>query len=539
MSHRYTPEQHAFLQENAPGRRVNELHQLFVDRFGIQISLVAIKSYLSNHHIQTGTYRKYTQEHIDFIAENIHGTRFPALTEMFNKRFGMSISTNAMVSLADKHGLHNGIDSRFNTGWQPTQFRKGHVPANKGKKGIHLSPATEFKKGNMPQTWKPVGTESLRADGYIWVKIAEPHTWREKHRLVWEAANGPVPKGHKVIFGDGNRLNTKLDNLILVTDAQLVRMNQNGLIGCSVHLTKAGILVADIMAKAAERKKVGKKKSYKPKKPDAQVGAGSNTKVRSLVKTVKEILYAAYLVRGIDLRDDTPFEDICVIETPAGPLSEAAEVRTIWPIYGQLGYQVQKVELISNDTVTVDLMEVFNKRQNAVATYQEAQPAVKEEDNKPQVEQPSLGEAGPGEGPDQIQTDAAPGGTPAPEGREASQQEPPGQTDNDQDPKPGKGKGPRKGKAPGIWQKKTPEQPETDKDQRAFYKAEKDRILARLEECRGKQGVKYARLLSKAAGGKLSTEHILQMRAGCKFLMETWELLDAALDALEKQELAS
>ena len=29
-------------------------------------------------------------------------------------------------------------------------YEKGHVPWNKGKKGIHLSPQTEFKKGNIP-----------------------------------------------------------------------------------------------------------------------------------------------------------------------------------------------------------------------------------------------------------------------------------------------------------------------------------------------------------------------------------------------------
>jgi hypothetical protein len=46
-------------------------------------------------------------------------------------------------------------------------------------------------------------------------------TWRPKHHLVWESHHGqPIPKGHAVIFGDGNNRNFDPDNLILVSRAQ-------------------------------------------------------------------------------------------------------------------------------------------------------------------------------------------------------------------------------------------------------------------------------------------------------------------------------
>lgn len=38
-----------------------------------------------------------------------------------------------------------------------------------------------------------------------------------KHRFLWETANGPIPKGHKVIFADGDKTNITLDNLIMVS----------------------------------------------------------------------------------------------------------------------------------------------------------------------------------------------------------------------------------------------------------------------------------------------------------------------------------
>jgi len=42
---------------------------------------------------------------------------------------------------------------------------------------------------------------------------------------MWEAQNGPVPRGHIVVFKDGNRENLVLDNFELVTRQELMRRN--------------------------------------------------------------------------------------------------------------------------------------------------------------------------------------------------------------------------------------------------------------------------------------------------------------------------
>jgi hypothetical protein len=62
----------------------------------------------------------------------------------------------------------------------------------------------------------PIGTERMNGD-YIQVKVAEPNSWRSKHHLVWEEANGPLPDGHRLIFADGNPQNIALDNLVLMS----------------------------------------------------------------------------------------------------------------------------------------------------------------------------------------------------------------------------------------------------------------------------------------------------------------------------------
>jgi hypothetical protein len=115
---------------------------------------------------------------------------------------------------------------------QNTRFSKGHTPFNKGVKGLtgnHPNTRkTQFTKGTVSPNWRPVGSERVTRDGYIEVKIAEGmFQWRLKHRVVWEQANGPIPKGHAVVFRDRDRTNCEIENLMLVTRRFL--MNQNTL----------------------------------------------------------------------------------------------------------------------------------------------------------------------------------------------------------------------------------------------------------------------------------------------------------------------
>ena len=107
----------------------------------------------------------------------------------------------------------------------------------------------------MPYNYKPVGTERINGDGYIYIKVADPRTWKAKHRIIWEEVNGVVPKGHALIFADGNRLNVVFENLVLVSKRQLAVMNKHRLIAQDADLTKTGVIVADVYLKIGERKR--------------------------------------------------------------------------------------------------------------------------------------------------------------------------------------------------------------------------------------------------------------------------------------------
>lgn len=111
----------------------------------------------------------------------------------------------------------------YNVLMTDTRFKKGHQTWNKNLKGIHLSPATEFKKGQQGTNWVPVGATTVRMyHGAMrtYQKVAEPNTWRLRSQVVWEAANGPLPKGHIIHHKDRNVLNDDLANLELLSRSE-------------------------------------------------------------------------------------------------------------------------------------------------------------------------------------------------------------------------------------------------------------------------------------------------------------------------------
>ena len=98
-----------------------------------------------------------------------------------------------------------------------TRFPKGHIPDNKGKRVYpevyEKMSSTMFKKGHTPANHREVGSERINKDGYIEIKVAESKRWRLKHRIIWEQANGEIPKGHNVQFKNHNPQDCRIENL--------------------------------------------------------------------------------------------------------------------------------------------------------------------------------------------------------------------------------------------------------------------------------------------------------------------------------------
>ena len=146
---------------------------------------------------------------------------------LFNERFGTDTTGQQIRTFVHNRGIISG-----RTG----QFEKGHRPWNKNTKGLTGANKTSFKKGNNPPNRKPLWSERVcPKDGFVSMKIPEkdpytvfPTRYKHKHVYVWEQANGPVPKDMVVAFKDCDKTHCELKNLMLISRAELLCLNQHG-----------------------------------------------------------------------------------------------------------------------------------------------------------------------------------------------------------------------------------------------------------------------------------------------------------------------
>lgn len=163
---------------------------------------------------------EYTKLHTSFLKKH-EGMPRKELTALFNAEFGTHQSAKAIKSKCKTMGLKCSSDGRF---------QKGAASFNKGTKGLTSANKTSFQSGSIPLNKKEVGSITKRTDKngytYQWIKIAEPNKWQTYHAYLWEQEYGKIQKGFCVIFKDKNPSNTSLDNLMLVSRNELVRLNQ-------------------------------------------------------------------------------------------------------------------------------------------------------------------------------------------------------------------------------------------------------------------------------------------------------------------------
>lgn len=135
------------------------------------------------------------------------------------------VSPSNYAALCKRNGWTTGRDGRF---------VEGHESYNKGRKGYHAPGAEKgwFRKGQEPHNTRYLGHERVSKDGYVEVSVAEPnpHTgyprrYVQKHRWLWEQANGPVPDGMVLKCLDGDKLNTDPSNWEAIPRALLPRLN--------------------------------------------------------------------------------------------------------------------------------------------------------------------------------------------------------------------------------------------------------------------------------------------------------------------------
>lgn len=172
--------------------------------------------------------KKWTPEMEETMRREYADSDTAALAE----RFGATV--NATYHKARSLGLRKsrqykaeiGLKACANLGVFQKGFQPGHKTWNAGMKGLQLgNPENLFKPGNRPWHARAVGSRRIDDEGYHLIKVAEPNHWRREHKVIWEHAHGPIPKGSVTVFRDGNKNNLDLENLELVSRAELMRRN--------------------------------------------------------------------------------------------------------------------------------------------------------------------------------------------------------------------------------------------------------------------------------------------------------------------------
>ncbi|MGK4359195.1 HNH endonuclease signature motif containing protein [Ectopseudomonas chengduensis] len=163
------------------------------------------------------------------------------LTEVLADELGRSVSK--VLAKANLMGLHKSqafieqhcrnLDPETGAAFR---FQKGHTTWNKGMKGWKAggrSAETRFTKGQVngraAQLLQPIGAERTTKDGIRQRKVRDDgppqQRWKSVHSIMWEERNGPIPKGHIVVFRDGNTTHIEHENFELITRAELMRRN--------------------------------------------------------------------------------------------------------------------------------------------------------------------------------------------------------------------------------------------------------------------------------------------------------------------------
>ena len=191
---------------------------------------------------------KWSEEEIEFIREIYPFYENKEISKMVKEKFGFDVSIRNLQNVRNKYKIPKKVIP--NSGC----YRKGDVPWNKGRE---MSDETKekvkktwFKKGQIPKNHRPLGSTRIDKDGYKLIKIAEPNKWALYHRCLYEEKHGEkLKKNEAVIFADGDKTNFDLDNLVKVSRANLLYLNNNKLIFDDSELTKTGVNISKVVEK--------------------------------------------------------------------------------------------------------------------------------------------------------------------------------------------------------------------------------------------------------------------------------------------------
>lgn len=155
--------------------------------------------------------------------------------QIYNRAEQLGLRKSAAYMAQERERANRALTE----GGKASRFVKGQTSWNKGRQFDPggRSHETRFKPGRPAEesrNYRPIGSHRITS-GNVERKVSDDpnvypaRRWVPVHRLVWEAAHGPVSEGYVVVFRAGmhttdpDRITT--DRLELVDRAELMRRN--------------------------------------------------------------------------------------------------------------------------------------------------------------------------------------------------------------------------------------------------------------------------------------------------------------------------
>jgi hypothetical protein len=172
----------------------------------------------------------------DRIVERLRTTQVTQAALMREYRCGHAALMAAVLSRITRGPWRRIARQKLAAGGHAGRFRKGHATWNKGRKGRSYPGcrATQFRpgvlRGQAARNYRPVGTILVCPGDPKWsrrkrqpmrlIKVRDEgkksRQWIPYARHLWQQAHGPVPPGRFVVHANGDSMDDRLENLILL-----------------------------------------------------------------------------------------------------------------------------------------------------------------------------------------------------------------------------------------------------------------------------------------------------------------------------------
>lgn len=188
---------------------ISELYNAYVKEVDSTISLNSFRTHIKRK-LKIGSNSTWNDNEREWVAENYPKLGGLKCVEPFEKKFGKHRTARAIMAEARRQGLLVEED-------------------------VVVSNRNYTRR-------VPIGTVVDDGDGYLKIKTGNGSSgWERYHRYVYEKRYGTIPKGHKIIFLDGNRRNYDTDNMVAVPASYLAIMNNLKMKSQEPEITKTSI----------------------------------------------------------------------------------------------------------------------------------------------------------------------------------------------------------------------------------------------------------------------------------------------------------